>query len=152
MYHDRSIIRQLGALRAAERVRRIVEKKEAEAARQRELQRAASQAYERGAAGRREMERLMAHPIAQQLLASMGAALGRAVAEKAEEEGTPGIIALKCAHEVWSYVQKTGAPLEDTIKAVVEYHIDKMQTAIRVSVPEMSFEHRVDATEMRVWK
>lgn len=113
---------------------------------------AQQEGFQQGRAQVRSLERMMAHPIAQQMLDQAGRELGWMIAAKAEEAGTPGSIALRCAEAVWAYVQKTGAPLEEVIKLEVSYRMDTMSTVMHVDVPAMTFTNEVEDFQMGMYR
>lgn len=131
---------------ARERARQLEELQRQEVALEQEkaVRKARSEGRQVGEQAARNMQALMAHPIAEMMLKEAGAHLGRMIAAKAEEAGTPASIAIRCAEEVWNMMTKTGTPMEDAIKIAVHYRIERMGTEIRVDVPAMSFSNMIE--------
>ena len=135
-------------MREAAQLRQQIEHEEAEKRLTKEISAARMDGYQKGSRDRQALEKLFTHPIAQELIRSAGRELGRAVALKAEENGTPGFIAIKVTEEVWSYIQKHGAPLEDTIRASVDYHVMDRAMKMYIDVPAMTLSSSVSDDEM----
>ena len=132
--------RQLAKKREQEETHKQMERRQREAR---------DQGYRQGSAQVESLRRMMTHPIAEHLLAQAGRELGRMIAEKAEESGTPASIAIKVAEDVWSYCQKTGAPIEEIIRLEVNHIMERMETEVRVDVPAMTFSTRIDEYQLR---
>jgi hypothetical protein len=131
---------------ARERARQLEELQRQEKALEQEkaVRKAHVEGRQVGEQAARNMQALMAHPIAEMMLKEAGAQLGRLIAEKADEAGTPGSIAIRCAEEVWNMMTKSGMPLEEAIRVSVSYHAERIGTEIRVDVPAMSFTNMIE--------
>ncbi len=146
---DTKTLKTMQNLRKAERQRKETEQLEAVKKQERAVQQARHVGYQRGEASAAQLIKMIEHPVAKLMMEQAGRELGRLVAEKAEEEGTPGLIAFECAQAVWDYIQKTGAPLEHVIKAEIYYRMECMDTVLQIDVPAMTFKNQVDDLAMR---
>lgn len=88
--------------------------------------------------------REMTNPIAKYFLDECAVLFAREAFARMDPQDVPYSIVAKCAKQVWNYVEKEGAPIDEEIRFTVNYFMEDNSTRFRVHINEMTLEHRAD--------